>query len=96
MRLIDQILKEAEVDLQLNETQFFRLKSKIISRGQLNYASHPRVMQSPSSVISVPKTLITQIKDVILGRDRTLKERQHLSNLRETLNACIESGETDF
>lgn len=25
LRLIDQILKEAEVDLQLNETQFFRL-----------------------------------------------------------------------
>lgn len=34
--------------------------------------------------------------DVILARDRTLKERQHLSNQRETLNACIESGETDL
>lgn len=29
LRLIDQILKEAEVDLQLNETQFFRLGKKV-------------------------------------------------------------------
>lgn len=99
LRLTDQILKEAEVDLLLNETQFFWLGKRVKD----NKPRPVKLCVSSKSVAIIvfrnfsPKNIDnTDLKDVIISRDRTLKERQHLCNLRDTLNARIESGETDL
>lgn len=96
--LVEQIMKEAGLNIRAANTSCFRIGK--------NAKDKPRplkiCMPSESDAISMfrnfnPRNATDEaLKDINLNRDRTLRERQHLFGLRETLKNRIETGDSDW
>lgn len=96
--LVERILALCDLKSSLSETRFFRV-------GKVS-KDRPRAVKmclpSESVAIALFKEFGSRkgsdegFKDVSLVKDRTVKERKYLSDLRDTLKTRTESGELDL
>lgn len=96
--LINIILERCGLGASMDRARFFRLGKATKDK--------PRAIKlclsSENEAVTLFKAFGTKIDTgdeldgVSLARDRTLKERQHLSDLRDTLKSRIDSGEPDL
>lgn len=97
-KFIEQILKSSGVQCTLDDVRFFRVGKK--------FNDKPRAIKlclpSASDAVSIFRYFATRdgmddtLRDLSVGRDRTLMERQYLSNLRNTLQSRTEAGEDNL
>lgn len=97
-RMVNLILKKANLEGSFANTRFFRLGKKGSNEPRPIKLCMPSQGDATTlfQCLSNIEDLGVELKGITLGRDRTLRERQHLSELRDTLKTRNEAGEKNL